>query len=39
MKLSFMMKAHYGRSVLELAQAFWLNPLLFAKIGWKKLLK
>jgi glycosyltransferase involved in cell wall biosynthesis len=39
MKLSFMTKAHYGRSVLKLTKAFWLNPLLFAKIGWKKLFK
>jgi glycosyltransferase involved in cell wall biosynthesis len=39
MKLSTMINAHYGRSLGKLVQAFWLNPLLFAKIGWKKLLK
>jgi len=39
MKLSTMIKAHYGRSLGKLAQAFFLNPLLFTKIGWKKLLK
>ena len=39
MKLSTMIKAHYGRSLGKLVQAFLLNPLLFAKIGWKKLLK
>lgn len=39
LKLSTMIKAHYGRSLGKLVQAFLLNPLLFAKIGWKKLLK
>lgn len=39
MKLSFMIKEHYGLSARKLLQAFWLNPLLFASMGWKKLLK
>jgi glycosyltransferase involved in cell wall biosynthesis len=38
-KLSAMINAHYGRSLNKLARAFWLNPVLFCKIGWKKLLK
>jgi len=39
MKLSTMIKAHYGRSCWKLVSAFWLNPFLFARIGWRKLLK
>ena len=38
-RLGFATKKHYGRSMVKLMQAFWMNPLLFAKIGWKKLLK
>jgi glycosyltransferase involved in cell wall biosynthesis len=39
MKLSFMIKAHYGRSSVKLLQAFWLNPFLFFKWGWAKMKK
>jgi glycosyltransferase involved in cell wall biosynthesis len=38
-RLGFSMRAHYGRSIAKLLQAFWLNPLRFTKIGWKKLVK
>jgi len=38
-RLGFATRVHYGRSLLKLGQAFLLNPLLFSKIGWKKLLK
>ncbi|HEY4111637.1 glycosyltransferase family 2 protein [Puia sp.] len=39
LKVSFMIKAHYAGSLGKLTQAFWLNPVLFVKTGWKKLLK
>jgi len=39
LKLSSMLKTNYGTSLRKLALAFGLNPVMFVKIGWKKLLK
>jgi glycosyltransferase involved in cell wall biosynthesis len=39
MRLSLIIKAHYGRSLWKLVQAFGMNPLLFVKIGRRKLAK
>lgn len=39
LKLTFIIRSHYGESSGKLMQAFWLNPVLFVKLGWKKIVK
>jgi hypothetical protein len=39
MRMSFRIKAHYGRSSVKFFQALWLNPVLFFKLGLAKMIK
>ncbi|GGB04154.1 hypothetical protein GCM10011511_29340 [Puia dinghuensis] len=38
-KLSFLIRGRYGESGRQLLRGFWLNPVLFMQLGWKKMVK
>jgi hypothetical protein len=39
MKLSLVYRSHLRESSAKLMQAFWLDPVLFVKLGWQKMVK